>query len=151
LTAGSGVTLIHNHPGSAGLSADDLSHLAKPGVATVVAIGHDGSIYMAAAGPAFDRVQFEPMQYAKVRGSVDQQLKAECALLSIRPAVADMHRAHVVSRALAKAGVIEYEFVLASDRRASYDHDAPLLGRASEAAAGLPRRGGTTALMPQSR
>ena len=50
LMAGSDLTLIHNHPVGVGLSPDDLSHLAKPGVLAMVAIGHDGSVYIAAAG-----------------------------------------------------------------------------------------------------
>ena len=45
------VVLVHNHPANAGLSAADTQQLAKPGVAAIVAVGHDGSVFIASAGP----------------------------------------------------------------------------------------------------
>lgn len=139
-SAGSDLTLIHNHPASVGLSADDLSQLAKPGVFAVVAIGHDGSIYIAAAGRRFDRLLFEPTQYEIVRREVDRRLLEACAAGAISTTLADTQRAHLVALALAKAQVIEYQAVLAADRRASYDAARDVLGKVTVAAAGRVRR-----------
>ena len=52
LQAGAGLVLVHNHPNGTGLSCDDLFQLSKPGVAAVVAVGHDASIYVAMARSA---------------------------------------------------------------------------------------------------
>ena len=48
---GAAIVLIHNHPAGTGLSENDLMQLIKPGAAAVAAIGHDGSVYVAATGP----------------------------------------------------------------------------------------------------
>ena len=53
------VVLVHNHPANAGLSAADTQQLAKPGVAAIVAVGHDGSVFIASAGPRLNRDFFE--------------------------------------------------------------------------------------------
>src|SRR5262245_35125573 len=136
LTAGAGITLVHNHPGSVGLSADDLLQLAKAGVVAVIAIGHDGSVYMAAAGPRFDRDRFEDLQYAPVRAEVERKLREARASAAIAPAVSDAYQAHVVSLALAKAHVIEYRATLAPDRKGGYDRARVVLGPAAETASG---------------
>jgi hypothetical protein len=47
LRPGTAAVLVHNHPANVGLSGPDLHHLTKPGVAAVVAIGHDGSVFLA--------------------------------------------------------------------------------------------------------
>ena len=43
-----------------------MGQLAKPGVAAIVAIGHDGSVFIASAGPRFDPDLFEERQCALV-------------------------------------------------------------------------------------
>jgi hypothetical protein len=48
------LTLIHNHPSSSSFSAADLAQLGKPGVARLIVLGHDGSVYEAAAGLRYD-------------------------------------------------------------------------------------------------
>ena len=44
------LTLTHNHPNSAGLSAADIDQLTKAGVDWIVAVGADGSRYAAKRG-----------------------------------------------------------------------------------------------------
>ena len=51
--------LVHNHPSSVGLSAADIGQLSKPGVAAIVAIGHDGSVFVASAGRAMNRISWK--------------------------------------------------------------------------------------------
>ena len=65
---GSAIVLIHNHPSNTALSAADIGQLSKPGVAAVVAICRDGSVFMAAAGPRMDGDFLESHQYLR-RGS----------------------------------------------------------------------------------
>jgi hypothetical protein len=139
LTAGAGIVLVHNHPGSTGFSADDLLQLAKPGVAVVVAIGHDGSLYMAAAGPRYDRNLFEEIQYGAARKEIDRKLSEDMSR-ALPARIIDAHRAHLVSLSLKKAGVILYEARLAPDRRASFDQARQAFGPVIVAGAGrVPR------------
>jgi hypothetical protein len=42
------VVLIHNHPSNTGLSVADIEHLARPGASTIVAVGHDASVFAGA-------------------------------------------------------------------------------------------------------
>src|SRR5262249_40982461 len=67
LDAHNAIVLVHNHPHSTSLSLNDLDQLTKPGVAAIAAVGHDGSLYLAARGPRFDRDRFTGHQYAFVR------------------------------------------------------------------------------------
>src|SRR5262245_42866836 len=61
------VTLVHNHPAGIGLSAKDLDMLARPGVRRIIAVGHDGSLYEASAGPLADPAARESCQYGRAR------------------------------------------------------------------------------------
>jgi hypothetical protein len=135
LTSGAGIVIVHNHPASTGLSANDLQQLEKPGVAAIVAIGHDGSVYLAAAAPGLDRRLFVANQYASARAAVDRSLRNDVAGWKITQANAERHLAHIVALALSKAGVIEYIAALAPDRRASYDEARTVFGIAVAAAA----------------
>jgi hypothetical protein len=47
LDAGAQVALVHNHPSSAPLSPEDMSVMFGRGVQSVMAVGHDGSLYRA--------------------------------------------------------------------------------------------------------
>ena len=135
LTPGSAVVLVHNHPGNAGLSANDLSHLAKPGVAAVAAIGRDGSIYMAARGRRFDAIAFELRQYEPLRAELKKRLREECGARALTIQDADAHFSHVAALALARAGVIVYQAVLVGGTRMSFDTDRVTLGRVAQSAA----------------
>jgi hypothetical protein len=57
------IVLVHNHPSGTGLSAGDLIQLAKPAVSAVAAIGHDGSVFVAATGPSYGGHDFDRTQY----------------------------------------------------------------------------------------
>ena len=140
LTRGSAIVLVHNHPANAGLSANDLSQLEKPGVAAVVAIGHDGSIYMAARGRRYDDTLFEELQYAAVRAEIRKRLRIECGSGALSVAVADAHFSHLAALSLAKAGVIEYEAVLAGATRTTFEAARVTLTRIALGAASAAAR-----------
>lgn len=112
------VILVHNHPQGQSLSAGDLWQLAKPGVAAIVAVGHDGSLYVAAAGPAFNGFTFVDEVYLPASQRVERLLQ-----LSGRTngGVIAPHRNHLVALSLARAGVIDYHAALGGDRKASYN------------------------------
>ena len=134
LTPGSAIVIVHNHPGNAGLSANDLGHLAKPGVAAVVAVGRDGSIYMAARGRRYDPIAFELRQYDPLRVELKKRLREECGARALTIEAADAHFSHVASLALVKASVIVYEAVLAGGTRESFDVARVPLGRVARGA-----------------
>jgi hypothetical protein len=132
------LTLTHNHPRSAGFSADDLLQLAKPGVVAIVAIGADGSRYEAARGPLYDQKEFEQGQYNATQDVVLRLLLRERARLNGRNL--DGHVAHVISLALHLAGVIVYRAALKGDRGIEcFDHRIPFSRVATAAAARLNR------------
>ena len=135
LTPGSALVLVHNHPGNAGLSANDLGHLAKPGVAAVVAVARDGSIYMAARGRRYDAIAFELRQYDPLRVELRKRLRVECGARALTTETADAHFSHVAALALVKASVIAYEAVLVGDSRQSFDLARVTLVRAAQSAA----------------
>ena len=122
LQPGANLVLVHNHPNGTGLSGDDLIQLGKPGVFAVAAVGHEGSIYVAIAGQAYDRSAFEQRQYAIAQAHLTSQLLAQQAR-GLLAAVAADHRTHLASLVLADARVIEYRATLASSRRESFERN----------------------------
>src|SRR5262245_47109894 len=69
------VTLVHNHLSGASLSGADLAQLAKIGVASVVAVGRDGSVYEASAGSRYDL--FADDLYPLLVSRVQERLETE--------------------------------------------------------------------------
>jgi hypothetical protein len=123
--SGRAIVLVHNHPTNVGLSVADMGQLAKPGVAAIVAIGHDGSVFIASAGPRFDRDFFEERQCAVASADVAKRLRVEWASRHVSVAASDAHFNHLVTLVLAKAGIVQYWFSLRGTDRGSYE-----LGRA---------------------
>jgi hypothetical protein len=131
-TPGAGLVLVHNHPNSTGLSADDLENLAQPGVTAVVAIGHDGSIYAAAAGPRFPASQFVDALYGPARAAADRELRARRSPTANVAAASFMP--HLMALALQKANVIDYRATLSPDLQFDYARVRVALGAITEAA-----------------
>ena len=125
------IVLVHNHPSSTGLSMDDLGQLAKPGVLAVVAIGRDGSVYAATAGPRFPGDRFSDYVYAPARAAAERELRFNATgnTTELRAFLA-----HVMSLALAQARVIVYQATLGADRQVAYDRNRQPLGRITAAA-----------------
>lgn len=134
------IVLVHNHPTSVGLSVDDMGQLAKPGVAAIVAIGHDGSVFIASAGTRFDRDFFEARQCALVSTEVAKRLRAEWPSRGVSVAASDTHFNHLVTLALAKARVVQYWFNLRGTNRASYELGRAVFGNVVVGAAERIRR-----------
>jgi hypothetical protein len=139
LTQGTEIVLIHNHPANVGLSADDLRQLTKPGVLAIVAIGHEGSVFVAAAGPRMDRQFFADRQYAFARAEITRRLRAEWPSGRVSVADSDAHFTHLVTSALAKAGVVRYWFKLRGPSRYSYERARFVFGQLVAGAAARVR------------
>lgn len=127
--AGTSTVLVHNHPASVGLSLADLRHLGKPGLAAIVAIGHDGSVFIASAGPRLDPLLFAERQHAVATAEVRKQLRIEWPSGRLTVAAGDAHTSHLVTLALAKAGVVQYWFTLRGNSRVSYEYGRLIFSR----------------------
>lgn len=139
LRRGTSAVLVHNHPANVGLSGPDLRHLTKPGVAAVVAIGHDGSVFLAAAGPRMDPRGFDDRQYLVAVEEVRKRLRAEWPSGSVSTADSDAHFSHLVTLALARAEIVRYWFTLRSGRE-SYQKARLAFGRVVAGAAARLKR-----------
>jgi hypothetical protein len=139
-TPGANLTLVHNHPGGNGLSPDDLSQLEKAGVAMVVAVGHDGSLYAASRGsrfPAAGVAGFDEAVYGAARRNAESVLRTERDPAA--RASYDAHVHHVLATALHAAGVLDYAAVLGADRRVSFSNARMFLARVRDSAASVVR------------
>ena len=139
-TAGANLTLVHNHPAGNGLSADDLSQLEKAGVAMVVAVGHDGSLYAASRGARFPSAGFagfDDAVYEVARRHAERVMRAERDPAA--RAAYDEHVQHVLATALDAAGVLDYAAVLGADRRVSFGNARMFLARVRDSAARAAR------------
>lgn len=134
------VALVHNHPSNVGLSVADMGQLAKPGVAAIVAIGHDGSVFVASAGPRFDRDFFEERQCALASAEVVKRLRVEWPSGRVPAAVSDAHFNHLVTLALARAHIVQYWFNLRGTERESYELERVVFGYVVVGAAERLRR-----------
>lgn len=117
---GPSLVLVHNHPRNVGLSYDDLRVLAKPGVAAVAAIGHDGSVFLASAGAGMTAGEFRK-HYARTAGEVLKKLRSGWLSRRVAVEVRDAHFSHLVTAALARAGVVHYWVALRGPARQTFD------------------------------
>jgi hypothetical protein len=129
---GAGLILAHNHPAGQSLSLEDLTQFEKRGVAMVVALGHDGSLYAAAEGP-----RYRDASFAAVYMAASREVTRQVRLHKLEANAFLVHRNHFVALALARADVIVYRADLAHDRWRAYNSYAALcddIVRAAEAA-----------------
>jgi hypothetical protein len=134
------IVLVHNHPANVGLSLGDMRHLTKPGVAAMVVIGHDGSVYVAAAGPRIDRPRFAERQYSAALAVVRGELRLAWPAGRLSIAAGDAHTSHLVALALAKAGIIRYWFKFRGGSLVSYEDARAIFNRIVIVAADRLRR-----------
>lgn len=134
---GSDLTMVHNHPEGNGLSPNDLAYLEYPGVRAVVAIGHDGSVYMASRGPRFPSGALVGTgKNGEVYGAAHTRARRVLAF-ERDPAsrvAFDAHMYHLLSAALASADVLHYQAQLGAARQTSFLAATPLLTRVHNAA-----------------
>ena len=135
------IVLVHNHPANSGLSRNDLWQLTKPGVAAIIAIGHEGSVFVASAGPRLDRDFFEESQYQVAKTELVKRLRAEWPSGRLSAAVSDAHLSHLVTRVLEKAGIVRYWFKLRGAGRESYERARVIFGQVVESAAVRLKKG----------
>jgi hypothetical protein len=130
------IVLIHNHPANVGLSLDDMRHLTKPGVVAMVAIGHDGSVYLASAGPRISRPWFDDGEYTAALAAVRSQLRIEWPAGRLSIAAGDAHTSHLVALTLARAGIIRYWFKFRGSNLVTYEDARFIFNRIVVVAAG---------------
>ena len=141
---GTRVVLAHNHPAGTSLSGADLALLGRRGVDRVVAVGNDGSVYEATAGPRFVRATTVARLFPQVEAHVRERLPFEAARAGVPPGAGFEFFSHVVASAFARAGAIHYRSQMSPSVMARYLPDAAWLDRlvsdeASRLAAQLPR------------
>ena len=106
----------HSHPDSFSLSLGDLKLLdRRPGLAKVVAHGHDGSKYEAARG--------DMQNFNTVINAVRSQMMTQVDLAQRRGLSLTGIHAHLVNLALAAEGVIHYRFTLSPASSARFEKD----------------------------
>jgi hypothetical protein len=115
------VSLVHNHPGNTGLSEPDLYQLGHPGVARVIAVGNDGSLYEARRGAAFDAGTFDRSTYPAAEKALKRTLVQRTEPNVKRDDRINTHFAHALAISLAQAGVLEYRAVLDPQRKAAWN------------------------------
>jgi len=114
------VTLVHNHPGNTGLSKQDLYQLGHPGVARVIAVGNDGSLYEARRGAAFDAGTFERLVYPAAHKALMFRIAQSTDSCVLQDGRINTHFAHGLALSLARAGVLEYRAQLDPQREAAW-------------------------------
>lgn len=127
------VRIFHNHPSSSSLSPADLLICTHPGAESIEAVGHDGSRYR--GKPLIkDRVLLEKVIESANSAVLDKfQLLYNSGQLTIDQV--QTNHWHAVNKALAHANVIEYEFLLSSERNDSMNSLGALFAMAINHAA----------------
>lgn len=141
LTPGEDLTLVHNHPAGNGLSQNDLRQLEKAGVSAVVAIGHDGGIYVARRGPRFPEfglVGFDGSAYATALTTAEQVLAGTPDAGS--RALFARHVHHVIALGLARVEMLEYRARLTGERELTFNNGRVFLAQVRDAISAAVRR-----------
>jgi hypothetical protein len=135
---GADAVLVHNHPVGTGLSEKDLMYLTMPGLVAVAAIGHEGSVYVAARGARHAGYGFGS-QYQIAATEIEQRLLFyfQGTALESRKALIPLMLEHLVASALAQASVIEYRAALSPRTGGAL---AEVAGDADRAVAGAAQR-----------
>jgi hypothetical protein len=132
------VRLTHNHPKSAGLSADDVEQLIKAGVDSIEAVGADGSRYEARRGPQFDGDSLCAWQWRLAYAEVTERIRIAKGTSDVD---LDRYVEHLVTVGLHKAGIITYRFEFGSDGTKAYARNRVVLGPITEAVAARLKEG----------
>jgi hypothetical protein len=114
------ISLVHNHPGNRSLSNPDLILLAHPGVARIVAVGNDGSVYEASRGPEFDVRTFEARLEREHAAFKRKLVEATAGCVKVDERIMT-HFAHALALRLARLHLIEYRAILDSERQRAWD------------------------------
>ena len=142
------IVLVHNHPRGNGLSGADLGQLAKPGVAGIIAVGHDSSLYAAAAGPAYHPNVFETDTYPLAMRETLRRLRTETAGTHVEAGAVEAQVEHVVAQSLNKARVIRYRAELGASRSDSYRRLQVVFGHVSAGVAVAVTRAPSSRIRP---
>jgi hypothetical protein len=117
----------HDHPDGFSLNTGDLRVMAKrPGLYEVVAYGHDGSRFMAR------RRDFQDFEIALE--SARHEIWQQTGLVRRRGLFLEDLEAHLINLALARAGIIDYQFELSEKRQRFYTSEQTALDSMVDAA-----------------
>ncbi len=108
------IRLIHNHPKSSSLSEEDIIKALLPGVDCIEAIGHDGSRYK--IKPKITNFVDLEATLLEANKDVMRRLMDLVNTKKINLANADQLFIHVINLALAKSGVVDYEYQLSDNQ-----------------------------------
>jgi SPP1 gp7 family putative phage head morphogenesis protein len=101
------IVAIHDHPSSRSFSGSDIQVMARnPGLAQIVAVGLDGSIYR--AGRAGRSADLTPELVADLRAAMFRRLGRAVDSGQIAPVDANDIASHILMVALREAGFISY-------------------------------------------
>ncbi|MDR1648464.1 MAG: hypothetical protein LBR88_10630, partial [Zoogloeaceae bacterium] len=124
----SSLSLLHSHPDSLSLSPQDLSLLARPGAAKIVAYGYDKSWFAAEKGANMAKLM-------KVMEAAVEESDHQLDILNRRGLhIYDME-AHLFNLALDRAGIVRYKYALDSRRGRLYTQENKVLDDAVAAIA----------------
>ncbi|KAB2929850.1 MAG: hypothetical protein F9K25_10145 [Candidatus Contendobacter sp.] len=117
----------HNHPDSYSLSPGDLAVMGKrPGLFQILVYGHDGSWFRA------ERHDFR--EFEMVLDAAKHEIWQQTGLARRRGLFLESLEAHLINLALARAGVIDYQFQLDEDRQRFYANERTALENMVDAA-----------------
>jgi hypothetical protein len=102
-------------------------------VEAVIAVGADGSVYLAARGPRFVPNRVGPL-YDKASQAVDATWRSSGTWKGGPNVTVEPHHAHIVAESLAASGLILYRSSLPFDRERSYFDGTILFAMMIEAA-----------------
>lgn len=129
------VTLVHNHRDSVSLSGSDLVQLGKVGVARVVALGHDGTMYAASGAAEFALESAVENRYGPVLARVLERVSRESQFSGASLAGLYPHIPHVVALIFERAGVIRYAVDPSADTWATLERYRAVIERLVDAEA----------------
>lgn len=109
------IRLIHNHPGSSSFSKEDIMMASQPGVDSIEAIGHDGSRYK--AKPKMTDDVHLRVKLTEAQDEVMYFLSEAVASKKMALDASGQIFHHIINLALAKSGVIDYEYQLATHQK----------------------------------
>jgi hypothetical protein len=122
-------TLVHNHPTRVSLGEWDVRHLAKAGVARVIAIGSDGTVYEAAAARRYRRALITGNVYPVLEARVGRRLTAEAWRRREDPGTLALYVPHLVAAVLDRAQVLQYVVTPSDAGQPGFDRYRPVFER----------------------
>lgn len=101
------MVVVHNHPQGQSVSEGDINELRHPGIKTIEAVAHDGTVFSISRGPSYNESKIN-RTYSKIYDRVRKELLNERDAGRIDQKALELAVDHKVAEALARAGLIRY-------------------------------------------